>query len=104
ANDPAPVTATISPAPATVPPALLAAAREPAARPLAPRPQGATVASSLSGSLKPAQESLIHGSRLSVLGTQRAPVMAKPSVQPALARSLPSGDGLQIPSFLRRGA
>ncbi|MDO8276676.1 MAG: ParA family protein [Burkholderiaceae bacterium] len=104
ANDAAPAAAEASPASRAIPPALLAAAREQSARPQGTRSPRATVASSLSGSLKPAQESLIHGSRLSVIGTQRAPVLAKPAAQPALARSVPSGDGLQIPSFLKRGA
>jgi chromosome partitioning protein len=59
--------------------------------------------SSLPNSLMPAQESMIHGARLSVLGTGRpttAPVVS--SGKPALSRNVNSSDGLQIPQFLKR--
>ena len=59
--------------------------------------------SSLPNSLMPAQESMIHGARLSVLGSSRpntAPVMA--NGKPALSRNVNSSDGLQIPQFLKR--
>ncbi len=62
------------------------------------------VRSSLPNSLVPAQESLVHGGRLSVHGSGRigsSPVMA--SGKPALTRNVNSGDGLQIPQFLKRG-
>jgi chromosome partitioning protein len=59
--------------------------------------------SSLPNSLMPAQESMIHGARLSVLGSGRpntAPVVS--SGKPALSRNVNSSDGLQIPQFLKR--
>ncbi|MES2414934.1 MAG: ParA family protein [Pseudomonadota bacterium] len=61
------------------------------------------VRSSLPDSLVPAQESLVHGGRLSVHGSSRlgsSPVMA--SGRPALTRNVNSIDGLQIPQFLKR--
>ncbi|MES2511832.1 MAG: ParA family protein [Pseudomonadota bacterium] len=63
------------------------------------------VRSSLPNSLVPAQESMVHGGRLSVHGSGRigsSPVMA--SGKPALTRNVNSGDGLQIPQFLKRGS
>lgn len=57
---------------------------------------------SLPNSLMPAQESMIHGARLSVLGTDRpgtAPVVS--NGKPALSRNVNSPDGLQIPQFLK---
>ena len=59
--------------------------------------------SSLPNSLMPAQESMIHGARLSVLGSGRpntAPVVS--SGKPSLSRNANSSDGLQIPQFLKR--
>ena len=59
--------------------------------------------SSLPSSLMPAQESMIHGGRLSVLGSNRisaAPVVS--TGKPAMARNVNSSDGLQIPQFLKR--
>ena len=59
--------------------------------------------SSLPNSLMPAQESIIHGARLSVLGSGRpstAPVVS--SGKPALSRNVNSPDGMQIPQFLKR--
>jgi chromosome partitioning protein len=59
--------------------------------------------SSLPNSLMPAQESMIHGGRLSVLGSNRisaAPVVS--TGKPAMARNVNSPDGLQIPQFLKR--
>ncbi|MES2280699.1 MAG: ParA family protein [Pseudomonadota bacterium] len=61
------------------------------------------VKSSLPNSLVPAQESLVHGGRLSVHGSGRigsSPVLA--SGKPALTRNVNSQDGLQIPQFLKR--
>ncbi|MBC7649733.1 MAG: ParA family protein [Vitreoscilla sp.] len=59
--------------------------------------------SSLPSSLMPAQESMIHGGRLSVLGSNRigsTPVVS--NGKPAMARNVNSSDGLQIPQFLKR--
>ena len=59
--------------------------------------------SSLPNSLMPAQESLIHGARLSLLGSNRpsmAPVMS--NSKPALSRNVDLPDGMQIPQFLKR--
>ena len=59
--------------------------------------------SSLPGSLMPAQESLLHGARMSAQSTARAvvrPVQAAGT--PAMSRNMNSPDGLQIPQFLKR--
>ena len=59
--------------------------------------------SSLPNSLMPAQESIIHGARLSVMGSGR--VSSTPVVstgKPAMARNVNSPNGLQIPQFLKR--
>lgn len=59
--------------------------------------------SALSGSLMPAQESLVHGGRLSMHGPGRftgAPVLAHG--KPAMTRNLNSPDGQQLPQFLKR--
>jgi chromosome partitioning protein len=69
--------------------------------PVAPAATG--VKSSLPGSLMPAQESLVHGGRLSVHGPGRlgnAPVVS--SGKPAMTRNVNSPNGLQIPQFLKR--
>ncbi len=61
------------------------------------------VRSSLPNSLVPAQESMVHGGRLSVHGSSRigsSPIVA--SGKPVLARNVNSTDGLQIPQFLKR--
>jgi nitric oxide synthase oxygenase domain/subunit len=60
--------------------------------------------SSLPGSLMPAQESLVHGARMSAQSTARAvgrPIQV--SSVPAMSRNVNSPDGLQIPQFLKRG-
>ena len=59
--------------------------------------------SALPGSLMPAQETMLHGARLSVLGASRVstvPVVA--SGKPPMTRNVNSSDGLQIPQFLKR--
>ncbi len=59
--------------------------------------------SSLASSLKPAQESMVHGSRLSINGTARlssTPVVS--NGKPVMTRNVNSPDGLQIPQFLKR--
>ncbi len=59
--------------------------------------------SSLPNCLMPAQESIIHGARLSVMGSGRAssaPVVS--TGKPAMTRNVNSQDGLQIPQFLKR--
>ena len=59
--------------------------------------------SSLPGSLMPAQESLVHGGRLSMHGPGRftgAPVL--PHGRPAPSRNVNSPDGQQLPQFLKR--
>jgi len=78
-----------------------------AATPAAPATtyQGAPnrMGSSLPNSLMPAQESIVHGARLSVLGSGRpsaTPVMF--SGKPALSRNVNLPDGMQIPQFLKR--
>lgn len=61
--------------------------------------------SSLPSSLMPAQESMVHGARMSAQSTARAvgrPVQVNSA--PAMSRNVNSGDGLQIPQFLKRGA
>ena len=61
------------------------------------------VRSSLPNSLVPAQESMVHGGRLSVHGSGRigsSPVVA--NGKPVLTRNVNSPDGLQIPQFLKR--
>jgi chromosome partitioning protein len=58
--------------------------------------------SSLPSSLMPAQESLVHGGRLTVLGSSRpsaAPVIS--SGKPALSRNVNLSGDLQIPQFLK---
>ena len=76
----------------------------PAAMPPSPaRSNAARLGSSLPNSLMPAQESMVHGGRMSVLGSGRA--VAAPIVstgKPALTRNVNSPDGLQIPQFLKR--
>ncbi|WP_332778218.1 ParA family protein [Polaromonas sp.] len=54
-------------------------------------------------SLMPAQESMVHGGRLSVHGAGRSTgaVLAS-TAKPAMTRKLNSADGLQIPQFLKR--
>jgi chromosome partitioning protein len=59
------------------------------ARVSSPRPQ----------SLMPAQESLVHGSRLSVLSGGRS---AEAPARPALPRAASPGEARQIPQFLKR--
>lgn len=61
--------------------------------------------SSLPNSLMPAQESMVHGGRLSVLGLGRpstTPVVS--TGKPAMTRNVNAPDGLQIPQFLKRAA
>lgn len=75
----------------------------PASRPAAVTLASSRVGSSLPNSLMPAQESIVHGARLSVLGASRAsstPVVS--NGKPAMARNVNSPDGLQIPQFLKR--
>ena len=70
-------------------------------------PASNRLGSSLSNSLIPAQESLVHGGRLSMHGPGHltgAPVMAttKPAVTNNLARTVNSQDGLALPQFLQQ--
>ena len=72
--------------------------------PTQPPPASSRLGSSLTGSLKPAQESMVHGSRLSIHGAGRlsgAPVVQNGT--PVMSRNVNSPDGLQIPQFLKRG-
>ena len=72
-------------------------------KPGLPQASSNRVGSSLPNSLMPAQESLIHGARLSLLGSNRpgmAPVMS--NNKPALSRNVNLPDGMQIPQFLKR--
>jgi len=63
------------------------------------QPQASRVASSRPTSLKPAQDALIHGSRLSVLSGARPLNPAPATPRPALQRP---ADSAQIPQFLKR--
>ncbi len=66
-------------------------------------PSAQRLGSSLPSSLKPAQESMLYGSRLSINGTGRlssTPVVS--NGKPVLTRNVNSPDGLQIPQFLKR--
>ena len=68
-----------------------------------PAPSATKLGSALPGSLKPAQESMVHGSRLSVHGPGRSStVPVALTGKPAMARNVNSPDGLQIPQFLKR--
>ena len=72
-------------------------------RPAAVALASSRLGSSLPNSLMPAQESILHGARLSVLGSGRAsstPVVS--TGKPAMARNVNSPDGMQIPQFLKR--
>lgn len=58
----------------------------------------------LPNSLMPAQESMVHGGRLSTLSAGRTPATpANSASKPTLARTSRSTDGPQIPQFLKRG-
>ena len=72
-------------------------------RPGLPQASLNRLGSSLPNSLMPAQESLIHGTRLSLLGANR-PSMApvRSNSKPALSRNVDLPDGMQIPQFLKR--
>ncbi|MDO9403395.1 MAG: division plane positioning ATPase MipZ [Polaromonas sp.] len=107
ASGPSPIRspeAAVSAAPFTPPVRAAAVRREPVGRITPPAAVPVSrLGSSLPDSLMPAQETLVHGSRLSVSSAARisaAPVLA--SGRPALARNVNSADGLQIPQFLKR--
>lgn len=66
-------------------------------------PTSTRLGSSLPDSLMPAQESLVHGGRLSMHGPGRltgTPVL--PTGKPAMTRNSSSAGHLQIPQFLKR--
>lgn len=86
ANDPTPTARTSS----ILPPTQLGTSRLGASRP---------------ASLMPAQESLVHGSRLSTFAASRRPTTeTEPQVaKPSLPRASVLGDSKLIPQFLRRG-
>jgi chromosome partitioning protein len=70
-------------------------------------PAYSRLGSSLPSSLMPAQESLVHGGRLSMHGPGRlsgAPVVptARPALTNNLARNVKSQDGLALPQFLKQ--
>jgi len=100
ANDPSPATRAV---PVTRP--------VPAARP-ATRPAAQVAAApsrlgnSRPASLMPAQESLVHGGRLSAFAasTRPASVPAQPVNRPSLPRAASPAESQQIPQFLKRGA
>ena len=74
---------------------------------LAPLTPSAEVVSrrlgTLSGSLMPAQESMVQGGRMSALSAGRTPVSPlRPTAAPTLRRPTRLADGPQIPQFLRR--
>lgn len=100
ANDPSPAARA---APVTRP--------VPAARPpTRPAAQVAAAPSRLGNSrpasLMPAQESLVHGGRLSAFAasTRPAAVPAQPVNRPSLPRAASPAESQQIPQFLKRGA
>ena len=98
ANDASPSqpTAAVRPTPVK---SVLAAVDKPAGRNIASTRLG----SSLPNSLMPAQESMVHGARMSVLGAGRVSTTPVVSIgKPALSRNANSSDGLQIPQFLKR--
>ena len=102
ANDASPSQpmAAIKPGPAT---SMLATVINPAAPATTDQAEPNRLGSSLPNSLLPAQESIVHGARLSVSGSGRssaAPVVF--SGKPALSRNVNSPDGMQIPQFLKR--
>lgn len=70
-------------------------------------PVSGRLGSSLPSSLMPAQESLVHGGRLSMHGPGRltgAPVVAttRPALTNNMARNVNSQDGLALPQFLKQ--
>ncbi|MBC7608246.1 MAG: ParA family protein [Polaromonas sp.] len=68
-------------------------------------PASTKLGSSLSNSLLPAQESLVHGGRLYMHGPGRltgAPVL--PNGKPAMSRNVNLPDGQQLPQFLKRAS
>jgi hypothetical protein len=82
---------------------VISSVTNPVTRPAAPQAVPNRLGSSLPNSLMPAQESMVHGARLSVLGSGRSgttPVVS--SGKPAMSRNVNSPDGLQIPQFLKR--
>ena len=77
----------------------------PAAGDIAPTPQFARLGSSLTGSLMPAQESMVHGARLSMHGPGRVgsgPVVS--NSKPAMTRNTDTAEALRIPQFLKRAS
>jgi len=92
--------AAIKPSPAT---SMLTSVVKPAAPATTHHPAPNRLGSSLPNSLMPAQESIVHGARLTVLGSSRpgtTPVVS--NGKPALSRNVNSPDGMQIPQFLKR--
>jgi len=72
-------------------------------KPALPQASSNRLGSSLPNSLMPAQKSLIHGARLSLLRSNRlsmAPV--KSNSKPALSRNVDLPDGMQIPQVAKR--
>ena len=66
-------------------------------------PTAARLGSSLPSSLMPAQESMVHGARMSIHTASRpAKAPAPASGHQTLANNLKLPDGLQIPQFLKR--
>lgn len=80
--------------------------RPPARLPVSEAATTARVGNSRPASLMPAQESLIHGGRLSAFAATSRPaaVPAQPVNRSALPRSASPAEAQQIPQFLRRGA
>lgn len=72
--------------------------------PGAPRAPSAAVGGSLAAPLKPAQEALAHGGRLSVLSGGRSAGAAQRAPSPVLAahRAGPGSDARALPQFLKR--
>ncbi len=89
--------ASLAPSPAQNGPRVLGA------RPLREQAPPTRLGSALTGSLMPAQESLVHGARLSVHSAARTVTQPAPaSSTPALSRHGTLPEGLKIPQFLKR--
>lgn len=102
ANDPSPATRAL---PVNRPAPVARAA--PAARPVVRAGEASSrLGNSRPASLMPAQESLVHGGRLSAFAasTRPAAVPAQPVNRPSLPRAASPAEAQQIPQFLKRGA
>jgi chromosome partitioning protein len=101
ANDPTPVTRAV-PVTRAAP---VTRARRPHGTRSMWRERPSRLGNSRPASLMPAQESLVHGGRLSAFAasTRPAAVPAQPVNRPSLPRAANPADAQQIPQFLKRG-